>query len=99
LRANTASFLQVNPVFQTGDAEMAITNEFIATFPAGKSMAEIDAINSSYDVKIVEPILGQGNTFVLQVLPSAKVDSLSMANLYQESGAAINAAPNFIRIK
>ena len=46
LRINTASFLQVNPVFQTEDAEMAITNEFIATFPAGKSMKEIDAINS-----------------------------------------------------
>lgn len=98
LRADSASFLQVNPVFQTADAEMAITDEFIATFPAGKSQKEIDAINSSHGVEIVQPVVGQENTFILRVPPSAKVDSLSMANLYQESGAATNAAPNFVRI-
>jgi hypothetical protein len=98
LRANTASFQQVNPVFQTGDAEMVITDEFIATFPAGKSMEEINAVNSSNGVEMVEPILGQENTFVLRVLPTTRVDSLTMANLYQESGTAIHAAPNFVRI-
>ena len=98
LRAKSASFMQVNPVFQTEDAEMAITDEFIATFPAGKSMAEINTINSSYGVEIVESILGQENTFVLRVLPSKKVDALAMANQYQESGAATQAAPNFVRI-
>ena len=61
-------------------------------------MEEIDAINSSYGVEMVEPILGQENTFVLRVSPSSKVDLLSMANLYQESGAATHAAPNFVRI-
>ena len=98
LRANTGSFLQVNPVFQTEDAEMVITDEFIATFPAGKSMGEINAVNSSHGVEMVEPILGQENTFVLRVLPTTRVDSLMMANLYQESGVAIHAAPNFVRI-
>ena len=98
LRANAASFLQVNPVFQTEDAEMVITDEFIATFPAGKSMSEINAVNSSNGVEMVEPILGQENTFVLRVLPTTRVDSLMMANLYQESGIAVSAAPNFVRI-
>ena len=32
LRGDPSSFLQVNPVFQTEDAEMAITDELIATF-------------------------------------------------------------------
>ena len=98
LRAKSASFMQVNPVFQTEDAEMTITDEFIATFPAGKSRGEINTINSSYGVEIVEPILGQGNTFILRVLPANKVDALAMANQYQESGAATQAAPNFVRI-
>src|SRR6185503_18810253 len=45
-----------------------------------------------------EPILGQANTFVLRVLPESQLDALAMANLYQESGTAISAAPNFVRI-
>jgi hypothetical protein len=99
LRANAADFLQVNPVFQTADAEMTLTDEFIATFPADASMEEIKAINSSYGVEIVDPILGQDNTFVLRATVDAKRDTLSLANLYQESGAAISSAPNFVRIK
>jgi len=98
LRAN-AAFLQVNPVFQTEDAEMTLTDEFIATFPAGKSMEEIEDINLSYGVEIVDPILGQENTFVLRATVKAGRDTLSLANLYQENGVAIYSAPNFVRIK
>jgi hypothetical protein len=99
LRANATDFLQVNPVFQTEDAEMTLTDEFIVTFPAGKSMEEIEAINLSYGVEIVDPILGQENTFVLRATVNARRDTLSLANLYQESGVAIYSAPNFVRIK
>ena len=99
LRANAADFLQVNPVFQTEDAKMTLTDEFIVTFPAGTSMEEIDAINLSYGVEIVDPILGQENTFVLRATVNARRDTLSLANLYQESGVAIYSAPNFVRIK
>jgi hypothetical protein len=49
-------------------------------------------------VEIVEPILGQANTFVLRVTDQADLDTLAMANLYQESGVATSAAPNFVRI-
>jgi|RhiMetdeSRZDD1v2_1073273.scaffolds.fasta_scaffold30016_2 hypothetical protein len=98
LRADRSNFLQVNPVFQAEDAEMIITDEFIATFSPEKEKEAIDNINSSHGVEIVEPILGQANTFVLRVTEKADLDSLSMANLYQESGVAIYAAPNFVRI-
>jgi hypothetical protein len=98
LRADRSSFLQVNPVFQAEDVEMIITDEFIATFSTEKEKEEIDNLNSSHGVKIVEPILGQANTFVLRVTEKADLDSLSMANLYQESGIAISAAPNFVRV-
>ncbi len=96
LRADTAKFLQVNPVFQTIDAEMAITDEFIAAFPAGMSMDEINAVNAANGVELVDSILGQENTFVLRV--SAGADLLGMANKYQESGIALHSSPNFVRI-
>lgn len=98
LRADRSSFLQVNPVFQVEDVEMIITDEFIATFSAEKEKEEIGKLNSSHGVEIVEPLLGQANTFVLRVTQKADLDSLSMANLYQESGIATSAAPNFVRI-
>jgi len=98
LRADRSSFLQVNPVFQAKDVEMIITDEFIATFSAEKEKEEIDKLNSSHGVEIVEPILGQTNTFVLRVTEKADLDSLSMANLYQESGIVTSAAPNFVRV-
>jgi hypothetical protein len=97
-RADRSSFLQVNPVFQAEDVEMIITDEFIATFSAEKEKEEIDKLNASHGVEIVEPILGQANTFVLRVTEKADLDSLSMANLYQESGIATSAAPNFVRV-
>jgi hypothetical protein len=98
LRADRSSFLQVNPVFQAEDAEMITTDEFIATFSSEKEKEAIDKINSSHGVETVEPILGQANTFVLRVTEKADLDSLSMANLYQESGVATSAAPNFVRL-
>lgn len=98
LRADRTNFLQVNPVFQAGDTEMIMTDEFIVSFPADKERMEIDAINSSHGVEIVEPILGQANTFILRVTEKADLDALSMSNLYQEANVAIYASPNFLRI-
>ena len=98
LRANAAHFIQVNPVFQTENMKIAITDEFIATFHPKKNMEEIDAINSFHNVEIVKPLLGMENTFVLRILPAGNADSIFMANLYQESGDATHAAPNFIYI-
>ncbi len=98
LRANRSSFLQVNPVFQSGNAEMVLTDEFIAAFPTEKGKEEISALNSSHGVETVESVLGQENTFVLRVTTHAHLDALGMANLYQEEGLALYAAPNFLRI-
>ncbi|HNH80343.1 MAG TPA: S8 family serine peptidase [Anaerolineales bacterium] len=96
LRADKENFSQVNPVFQTPDAEMALTDEFIATFPSDFSMEDIDAVNAFHNVELIDAILGQDNTFLLRV--AAGTDVLAMANLYQQSGVAIHSAPNFVRI-
>jgi thermitase len=98
MRAMPGSFLTVNPVFQSVNVEMVTTDQFIATFPAEKSLKDINAINSIYGVEVVESILGQDNTFVLKLPLGAHLDSLALANLYQESGVALNAAPDFVRI-
>jgi subtilisin family serine protease len=98
VRGELGSVVSVNPVFQTVDAEMVVTDEFIAAFPSGMSRDEIDFMNASHAVEMVEPILGQANTFVLRVTAGADLDALAMANLYQESGLAEDAAPNFVRI-
>ena len=99
MRVTAGEFMQASPVFETPDAMMAVTDEFIATFPAGMSRAAVDALNASNHVEMVEPILGQENTFVLRVLSSAGTDVLSMANRYQERTLALQAAPNFVRMK
>ncbi len=71
MRAMPTSFQAVNPVFQMEDVEMVPTDQFIATFQAEKSLEEINAMNASLGAEIVEPLLGQENTFVLKVLPDA----------------------------
>lgn len=99
MRKDKASFLQANPLFHTENAQMAVGDEFIVAFSAGKSRAEIDEINFTHGVELVQSILGQENTFILRVSGGAELDVLSMANFYQENGLALHAAPNFIRIK
>jgi thermitase len=99
MRATPDDFADVAPVFETPDAQMVITGEFIAAFPPATSAEEIQSINAAHGVEIVEPILGQDNTFVLKVASGASLDALAMANVYQESGLTLYAVPNFVRIK
>lgn len=98
LRSRPADFVLVNPVFETGNSLMIVTDEFIASFPAEKGKEEIGQINLSNGVEIVEPVIGQYNTFVLKVTPRTHLDALAMANLYQETHTAVSAAPNFLRL-
>ena len=77
---------------------MIVTDEFIATFPAETGKEDLQAINSLQHVEIVESIMGQANTYVLRVTEESELDALSMANLYRESGWALESAHNFTRI-
>ena len=99
MRAAPDRFTDVTPVFETPDAEMVITNEFIASFPSGTRLEDIQALNAAHGVEIVEPILGQENTFVMRLASGSALDALATANLYQESGLTLYAVPNFVRVK
>jgi hypothetical protein len=98
LRSDQTNIVFATPVFQIEKDEMLITDEFIATFSTEKTREEIDAINLKNQVEMVEPILGQENTFILRLTNPSQKDLLSMANYYQESGLAVHAAPNFLRL-
>ncbi|MBK8783916.1 MAG: S8 family serine peptidase [Anaerolineales bacterium] len=98
MRASSSSFSQVNPVYSYEGVDMVVSDEFVAAFPPETSMAVIDELNAARGVEVVSPILGQENTFVLRVTSAASLDALGMANHYQESGIALFAAPNFVRI-
>ncbi len=98
MRASSSSFSQVNPVYSYDGVDMVVSDEFIAAFPLEAGMEDIDALNAARGVEMVSPILGQENTFVLRVTSAASLDALAMANHYQESGIALYAAPNFVRI-
>ncbi|MCW5879116.1 MAG: S8 family serine peptidase, partial [Anaerolineales bacterium] len=97
IRAYANGISLANPVFVHPDALMVVTDEFIATFPSSMSSQQIQSVNSANHVEQVEPLLDQPNTFVLRVLPAARLDALSMANYYQEE-LGISAAPNFLRL-
>jgi thermitase len=99
MRAEQGDFVQVNPVFQVGDTEMVVTDKFIVTFPGGMTATGINGLNAIHGVEMVEPILGQPNTFVLRVTETSPFDALGMANYYVESGSALTAAPDFSRVK
>ncbi len=98
MRSSSSSFSQVNPVFTYDGVDMVVSDEFVAAFPPETSITDIDAINAARGVEVVSPILGQENTFVLRVTSASSLDTLGMANHYQESGIALYAAPNFVRI-
>jgi len=98
MRASSSSFSQVNPVFAYDSMDMVVSDEFVAAFPPAASMAEINEINAARGVELVSEVLGQENTFVLQVTSAASLDALAMANHYQESGLVVYASPNFVRI-
>lgn len=87
-----------NPVFETSDAQMVLTDEMVATFPAAMSLEEIDALNAQQGLERVEEILGQPNTFVLRLAGGSKESALEAANRYQQEGFARYAAPDFVRL-
>ncbi|MHC1772684.1 MAG: S8 family serine peptidase [Flexilinea sp.] len=98
MRELSSAFIQVNPVFETDDVRMIITDEFIVHFLPQFSQADIEELNAKNNVEIVGMISGQENAYNLRVLPIARVDALTMANRYQERGYSVNSSPNFLRI-
>ncbi len=101
LRANKSLVVWANPVFDVPGGFSVLTDEFIAQFPPSWSSEQIAAFNTSYGVETLSRLLSNDNAYLLRVnetVTSAGIftlDSMTVANFYQESGQVIYAEPNF----
>ncbi len=85
----------VSPVYRSQGALMIVTDEFVASFKAGISAAEIDRINREHGVQIVKRLSRSENTFVLRTSDGV---ALSAANQFHEMYEIEYAHPDFVRV-
>ena len=72
-----------------------MNNLLILQFKNSLTRAEIDNINSSNDVQIVEKIdVTGGETFLARVKPGAKINAMEMSNKYYEDGYVNYSEPS-----
>jgi len=83
---------------QTIPEVMFANRQFMVRFKPGVSQERIDALNSRYGVRIVEPLGYSENGFLLNA-PRAEgeMSAVALANRYYESDLVLWAHPNFIQ--
>lgn len=102
----TASFSSKNQreeddflVVETDDkTPMILTNQFIIQFKADVTAEEINKLNDINNVKVIETISGEDNTFLVETTEGNAESALELANTYQEDDKVIYAQPNFVRL-
>jgi thermitase len=77
---------------------MILTNQFIIQFKPDVSKEEIDKMNDFNNVKVIENINGEDNTFLVETTEEKAESALELANTYQEDDNVIYAQPNFVRL-
>jgi len=83
-----------NPVFTFPDAQLTITDQFIARFKPNVQIEVVEAFNQANNVEFVKATR-LPNTYILSV--GAGSNTIDMANLYYESDITIYATPDFVR--
>ena len=83
-----------NPVFTLPDAQLTITDQFIARFKPNVQIKVVEAFNQANNVEIVKATR-LPKTYILSV--GAGSNTIDMANLYHESDITIYATPDFVR--
>lgn len=81
------------------DDLMFATRRFIVQFRADVDRNRIDAFNQQHGVRIVEPTAYMANGYLLEA-PSGEgaTGPVALANTYFESGLALSATPDFVRM-
>jgi subtilisin family serine protease len=77
---------------------MILTNQFIIQFKPDVTREEINKINDSNNVKIIENINWEENSYLVETTEGKAVSALEMANTYHENDKVIYAQPNFVRL-
>ena len=77
---------------------MILTNQFIIQFKPDVTREEINNINESNNVKIIENINWEENSYLVETTEGKAVSALEIANTYHENDKVIYAQPNFVRL-
>jgi len=96
-RSDQVSF--VSFVFYRGNQPVVVTDEFVASFKPEVTQAQIDALNLTHDVTILQRLPFGPNTFLLRVNRPGLRGALDAANAYVESGLVRFAQPNFWKVQ
>jgi subtilisin family serine protease len=83
------------PVFVFSSGEIVSTDEFVVKFGPGVSKEEIDAFNTLNGVEIEDKIEGIEH-YTLRVKDPKNINTLKMANLYNENPITIFSVFNYI---
>lgn len=86
-------------VLETEDkTPMILTNQFIIQFKPDVTREEIDKIINSDNVKIIENINWEDNSYLVETTEGKAESALEMANAYHKNDKVIYAQPNFVRL-
>ena len=77
---------------------LILTNQFIIQFKPDVTKEEINKMNDLNNVKVIESINGEENTFLVETTEGKAESALDLANSYQEDDNVIYAQPNFVRL-
>ncbi len=75
-----------------------VTDEFIAGFGPDVSRTDIEALNKANGVGIVSPNRYVKNQYLLRVTDASPLDSIKMAQRYDEDPRTEYAYPNFVNV-
>ena len=83
------------PVFDLGDGELILTDEFIVKFACYASEADIESFNNLHNVEIASK-REWTDRYVLRVRGANGLDALTTANTYYEEAITEYSVPNFV---
>lgn len=91
-----------NDDFMVVEAEdkipMILTNQFIIQFKSDVTKEEMNKMNDLNNVKVIESINGEDNTFLVETTEGKAESALDLANTYQKNNKVVYAQPNFVRL-
>jgi subtilisin family serine protease len=82
-----------NPVYELGDYDLVVSDEFIAGFAPGTARSVVDDYNRRNGVEVVNLLMN--DVYLLRVTPASGISALAMANRYEEEDVAAYGEPNF----
>ena len=77
--------------------KLILTDEFLVKLKHEVDAKQLELLNKKYNIQPVKNMLYTKDEFVLKVTPATKMNSLDMANIYNNEPIIQWSAPNWIR--